>query len=194
MTARLSYWYLTHPRWGRPALLVVVVQALSITAVCAAPQASAATNASVLNFTGLKDTYGVPIGDYYLSLASVRDQITQAGPDVGWSPESWMNWFAHTLWIMMSSVSIANWLTAEAGLFIGIIALALWVMKITVSTYWLTVIGEMNTTGALATPKLMVYLIAFQNGFFWRAFFAERAEAAPGSRLQAPASSTLPSA
>ena len=24
MTARLYYWYLTHPRWGRPALLVVV--------------------------------------------------------------------------------------------------------------------------------------------------------------------------
>ena len=58
----------------------------------------------------------------------------------------------------------------------------------------LTVIGEVNSSGALATPKLMVYLIAFQNGFFWRAFFAERAAAAPGSRLQAPASSTLPSA
>ena len=48
----------------------------------------------------------------------------------------------------------------------------------------LTVIGEVNTSGALATSKLMVYLIAFQNGFFWRGFFA----------AQAPASSTRPSA
>ena len=84
MTARLYYWYLPHPRWGRPALLVVVLQALSITAVCAAPQASAATNASILNFTGLTDTYGVPIGDYYLSLArcatrSLRPARTWAG-------------------------------------------------------------------------------------------------------------------
>jgi hypothetical protein len=58
----------------------------------------------------------------------------------------------------------------------------------------LTVIGEVDTSGAFATPKLMVYLIAFQNGFFWRAFFAERAAPAPGARRQAPASSTLPSA
>jgi hypothetical protein len=53
----------------------------------------------------------------------------------------------------------------------------------------LTVIGEVNTTGALATPKLMVYLVAFQNGFFWRAFFAggleERRSEAVGSGLEA---------
>ena len=36
----------------------------------------------------------------------------------------------------------------------------------------LTVITDVNTTGAFAQPKLMVYFIAFQNGFFWRAFFA----------------------
>jgi hypothetical protein len=39
----------------------------------------------------------------------------------------------------------------------------------------LAVIGELDATGALATPKLMVYLVAFQNGFFWRSFFAARA-------------------
>ena len=37
----------------------------------------------------------------------------------------------------------------------------------------LTVVADVHTTGALAQPKLMVYLIAFQNGFFWRSFFAE---------------------
>ena len=30
----------------------------------------------------------------------------------------------------------------------------------------LTVIAEVNSTGALAQAKLMVYLIAFQNSFF----------------------------
>jgi hypothetical protein len=52
----------------------------------------------------------------------------------------------------------------------------------------LTVVADVNTTGALAQPKLMVYLIAFQNGFFWRSFFADAAA------HHAPASSTLPSA
>ena len=28
--------------------------------------------------------------------------------------------------------------------------------------------------GALSTKKLMVYLVAFQNGFFWRSFFEQR--------------------
>ena len=53
----------------------------------------------------------------------------------------------------------------------------------------LTVIGEVNTSGALATSKLMVYLIAFQNGFFWRGFFADRSRPSAG---YAPASSTRP--
>ena len=35
----------------------------------------------------------------------------------------------------------------------------------------LTVISDVNATGALATSKLMVYLVSFQNGFFWRGFF-----------------------
>ena len=42
----------------------------------------------------------------------------------------------------MGGLVAANILTAEAGLFIGIVALALWLLKVTVSTYWLTVIGE----------------------------------------------------
>ena len=44
--------------------------------------------------------------------------------------------------VIADRITTANILTAEAGLFVGIVALALWVLKITVSTYWLTVIGE----------------------------------------------------
>ena len=44
--------------------------------------------------------------------------------------------------VALGSLAAANILTAEAGLFVGIVALALWLLKLTVSTYWLTVIGE----------------------------------------------------
>ena len=47
-----------------------------------------------------------------------------------------------------------NILTAEAGLFVGIIAIALWVLKVTVSTYWLTVIGEIAR--AIASAVIQV--------------------------------------
>jgi hypothetical protein len=46
----------------------------------------------------------------------------------------------------------------------------------------LTVIGDVNVTGAFATSKLMVYLVAFENGFFWRGFFDARRVGAADQR------------
>jgi hypothetical protein len=83
VTARLHLWYFTHPVLGRAALLMACVQGLAIVAVCAAPQAAASTNSMVLNWTGLRDTYGVPIGDYDLAIPSLRDQIAATAPDLG---------------------------------------------------------------------------------------------------------------
>ena len=45
MTARLHYWYLTHPRWGRPLLVLGVLHTLALLATVTAPTASASTNA-----------------------------------------------------------------------------------------------------------------------------------------------------
>jgi hypothetical protein len=43
----------------------------------------------------------------------------------------------------------------------------------------LTLTSEVAIGGAFTRPKLMVYLVAFQNGFFWKSFFEQRrAEAA----------------
>ena len=184
MTARLHYWYLTHPRCGRPLLVLAVLHVLAVTATVAAPTASASTNAMVLNWTGLKDTYGVPLGNYYLSLPTIREQITQAGPDIGWTPDSWMAWSLHAMETMAFNVTSASILTAEAGLFIGIIALALWLMKMTVSTYWLTVIGEIAraVTNAVitVTTQLGLLAIAIPIGVFAGVVTIHRGEAGRG--------------
>ena len=79
MTARARYRLLRHPRVGRSLLIVAWLHLLASAAVCTAPAASASTNAVVLNWTGLHDSYGVPIGDFYLSLASFHDRLTQGG-------------------------------------------------------------------------------------------------------------------
>ena len=184
MTARLHYWYLTHPRWGRPLLVLGVLHTLALLATVTAPTASASTNAMVLNWTGLKDTYGVPLGNYYLSLPTIREQITQAGPDIGWTPDSWMAWTLHAMETMAFNVTSASILTAEAGLFIGIIALALWLMKMTVSTYWLTVIGEIAravTNAAITvTTQLGLLAIAIPIGVFAGVVTIHRGEAGRG--------------
>jgi hypothetical protein len=78
----------------------------------------------------------------------------------------------------------ANVLTGEAGLFIGIIALALWLLKVTVSTYWLTVIGEIARaiTGAViqVATSLGLLLIAVPIGVFVGAVTVKRGEAGRG--------------
>ena len=38
----------------------------------------------------------------------------------------------------------------------------------------LTLTSEVALGGAFTRPKLMVYLVAFQNGFFWKSFFEQR--------------------
>ena len=49
----------------------------------------------------------------------------------------------------------------------------------------LTIAAEVNSPGILSHAKLMVYLVAFQNGFFWKGFFEQRRrEVAEGARTQ----------
>ena len=144
MIARAHYWLLRHPRVRRPLIVLAWLQLLAATATGTAPGATAATNAVVLNWIGLHDNYGVPIGDFYLALASIQDQLTQGGPDGQvWDPTTWAPWMMHGLKVMYTNFTAANILTAEAGIFVGIIALSLWVMRLTISTYWLTVFGEL---------------------------------------------------
>jgi hypothetical protein len=38
----------------------------------------------------------------------------------------------------------------------------------------LTIAGEAATGGVLSRAKVMIYLVAFQNGFFWKSFFDQR--------------------
>src|SRR5258708_31510583 len=75
VTARCYVWYLHHPRLGRPALMVAAVQALAVRSVCAAPQASPATNSMALRWTRLRHSYREPTGDSYLAVAAGPDQI-----------------------------------------------------------------------------------------------------------------------
>jgi hypothetical protein len=185
MTARLHYWLLRHPRCGKPMLLLAAVQALALLAVWAAPRASASTNATVLNWTGLKDSYGVPIGDYYLAIASIPEQISKAGPGVNWDPASWAKWSLHAMAVIASNLATAHILTAEAGFFIGVIAVALWIMKITVSSYWLAVVGELARaiTGAVihVTTGLGLLLVVIPVGVFTGVVTIRRGEAGRGA-------------
>jgi hypothetical protein len=187
MTARLHYWLLRHPRCGKPFAALAGAQTLALLAVWTAPRASAATNATVLDWTGLKDSYGVPIGDYFLALASIPEQISQAGPGVNWDPASWANWSLHAMAVIAANLTTAHILTAEAGCFVGAVAVALWIMKITVSSYWLAVVGELAraiTGGVIqATAGLGLLLVVIPIGVFTGVLTIRRGEAGRGAMM-----------
>jgi hypothetical protein len=73
--------------------------------------------AALYSSSGLRDSYGVPIGNYYFAVASVRDRIA-AAPDVDWKPDTWMAWMTHALGSVMASLAAANILTV--GRFINV--------------------------------------------------------------------------
>ena len=45
----------------------------------------------------------------------------------------------------------------------------------------LTITSDLSLSGPFTKAKLMVYLIAFQNGFFWKSFFDQRQKVAQQS-------------
>jgi hypothetical protein len=185
--ARLHGWLRRHPRCGKPSAVLAGVWALALVAVAAAPQACAATNATVLNWTGLTDSDGVPIGDYFLAIASIPERISQTGPGLGWDPGSWASWSLHAMAVIATDLTTAHLMTAEAGLFIGVIAVALWIMKITVSTYWLAVVGELAraiTGGVLqVTTGLGLLLVVIPVGVFAGVLTVRRGEAGRGATM-----------
>lgn len=149
------YWLVRHRRIGRALRVLGCLELLALLAVTAAPQAVAATNAAALNWTGLHDTDNVPIGDYYLSLASLPDRITAGGPQgSGLNPANWAPWLLHGMKALFDTLTAANILTGEAGMFVGIITVSLWVMRLTVSTYWLTVFGHIAQAVTMAVVEV----------------------------------------
>lgn len=184
MIGRWHYWLLTHPRMGRPATVLAGLWVMAVAATTTAPQASAATNAMLLNWTGLRDTYGVAPGDYVFAIASIRDQIIATGPEVGLDPATWTAWMTHTLAVLLTNVTAANVLTAEAGFFVGAVTLALWLFRLTVSTYWLTVVGEIAraiTSGVVTvTTRLGLIAVAVPIGVFVGVLTLRRGERGRG--------------
>ena len=81
MPTRLYCWYLRHPWVGRPVVLTLLVEVVALLATVAAPPAFASSNAAALNWTGVKDAEGVPIGNYYLAAINLIE--TRFGSIVG---------------------------------------------------------------------------------------------------------------
>ena len=137
MAQWIGYQLAIHPRLRRVLTFWLTTHVLAVWAVAAAPPAFASTMAAALNWTGITDSYGVPVGSYYLSVVSTREAITEAGPDISLNPTSWFRWASNALTEALTHDSIATALQAQASVYIVMITLALWLLRFAMSSTWL---------------------------------------------------------
>ena len=133
----LGYQTATRPRLRRFTTFWLITHTLVAAALGAAPPAAASTLAGALNWTGVTDSHGVPVGSYYLSVVSTSEAITKAGPSLSVDPSSWARWLANAVTTGLSHELIVELLQAQAAVYIFMIALSLWLLRFAMSNTWL---------------------------------------------------------
>ncbi|MEE6140611.1 hypothetical protein SKC41_30405 [Mycobacterium sp. 050128] len=133
----LGYQMATRPRLRRFTTFWLITHTLTAAALGAAPPAAASTLAGALNWTGVTDSHGVPVGNYYLSVVSTTEAITKAGPGLSVDPSSWARWLANAVTTGLSHELIVELLQAQAAVYIFMIAMSLWLLRFAMSNTWL---------------------------------------------------------
>ena len=138
LAERVGYHLAVHPRLRRVLIVWLTTHTLALWALIAAPRATAATMAAALNWTGITDSYGVPVGAYFLSTVDTMEALTEGGPDVSVvDPGSWVRWGAHAITTGLTHETIASWVQAQASIYIFLLAGVLWLLKFAMSSTWM---------------------------------------------------------
>ncbi|MCS3853341.1 hypothetical protein [Tsukamurella ocularis] len=183
--ARWVLWAERHPSvaWSLRAAATIQVTCVYLTIV--APAASAQVGASVAGAAGLKDSYGVPLASYYISMVSVPDQIKHMIGDIGLNPISWVPKLIEGTTLMFTyRAFVGTMLAFEVGAIVLILTLVLWVLKIALSTLWLQWLANLGSGVVLTVANLANQLhlgaICFAIGIFCGAFLCVRGDVGRG--------------
>ena len=137
----LAAWLVYHPRLRVAVGAMTGVYVLCLWAVVAAPRASAAVGSAALGWTGLHDSDGVPLADYFLSVVDTTEATLNNGQGVGWNPTSWAAWVIKATNAAITHGTVAWWLTNEAALIVFGLGIAFWLLKFAMSSSWLLASG-----------------------------------------------------
>lgn len=138
----LAYWMACHPRLRRVIAVCAAVEFAALWSVIAAPPAFAASLASAMNWTGITDSTGAPLGDYYLSVISTSEAISNTTDDLGFNPGTWIPWMADVMSTAVSHETVTWVLKAQAALYVVVMALALWLLRFAITGQWLSWLAE----------------------------------------------------
>lgn len=134
----LAAWMYAHPRLRRVWLMLQLIWGGSVTAVVTAPRASADGITTSLSFTGLHDSYGLPIGSLFVSVLPIEEVIgAQGHPQFGVSPNTWMPALIDALTTTLTYSQLAGWLGLECAVFLCVCAIGIWLIKFALGAIWL---------------------------------------------------------
>lgn len=134
----VAAWLYTHPRLRRVWAMFQVLWGGSLLAVVTAPRAAADSITTSLSFTGLHDSYGLPIGSLFVSVLPIDEVIGASGhPQFGVSPTTWMPALIDALTTTLTYSQLAGWLGLECAFFLCVCAIGIWFIKFALGAIWL---------------------------------------------------------
>jgi hypothetical protein len=140
----LAAWLVYHPRLRVAVGAMTALYVLCLWAVVAAPRASAAVGSAALGWTGLHDSDGVPLADYFLSVVDTTEATLNNGQGVGLNPTSWAAWVIKATNAAITHGTVAWWLTNEAALIVFGLGIAFWLLKFALSSSWLLALAQIG--------------------------------------------------
>lgn len=143
MLIRIHYWLLRHPKIRRPLYLSLLINLLAMVATALAPPAFAASNAGALDWTGVKDAQGVPIGNYYIAATQSYWKTREASPPVSWDPESWLEYAKFLANSVAGDAFSSFFLSGEASIFIGVLTIGGWLYRVAAQQWWIVFFGTL---------------------------------------------------
>lgn len=143
MVARFYLWYHRHPTWGRPLIVMFLLHMVAWFATVCAPPAFAANNASALDWTGVKDGSKVPLGAYYLAAIDAYKRAKEQATDATLNPMTWAPAIKDTLSGWLGGETASMVLTAEAGIFVAVLSISVWLYRLAAKSWWIAFFGTL---------------------------------------------------
>jgi hypothetical protein len=155
-TQRLAVWMYERPGLRRAWLICCGSWFGAIWALAAAPAAAAdpyaptgpsiASGQFLAAWTGLHDSYGVPVADYFISTVSPSEALAHTAQSAfSWDPASWAPAIVSTIWVVLSNVLGSGVLAIECSILLFIGALGIWLIKFALSAPWLSWLATLAT-------------------------------------------------
>jgi hypothetical protein len=142
----VSAWLYERPRVRRAVMALTALWGGAVWAVATAPMAAAAGVGPLMSWTGLADSYGVPVGAYFVSVVPMAEAVREQGPQFGADPGTWGPALTSSVSTVMTYTQLSMWLTLECAVLVFVGSAAIWFVKFALSAQWL------GWLAALAAP------------------------------------------